>query len=188
MRTPKMLTIEQEDHDHDGREVLRSSGEHPCCRVPAGRLNGSATCATGSASGLEETAGRRSQELPKAMPIRRNGSRLHHQDTSSRDRIARHGPERLAQTNILSAGVRHHRSQFSVGQRAGDRQEPVINQAPISSAGESTLRAISAETDEDADPIIEPITSMVGAGQADFLRARAFAGGEGDCSCGFGSQ
>ena len=38
---------------------------------------------------------------------------------------------------------------------------PVTSQAPISSAGEFTSRAISAETIKMPEPIIEPITSMV---------------------------
>ena len=40
-------------------------------------------------------------------------------------------------------------------------RNPVTSQAPISKAGESTLRAISAETMKMPEPIIEPITSMV---------------------------
>src|ERR1700726_3620176 len=40
-------------------------------------------------------------------------------------------------------------------------RKPVITQAPINNAGESTSRAISAETRKMPDPIIEPITSMV---------------------------
>ena len=39
--------------------------------------------------------------------------------------------------------------------------KPVTSQAPISSAGESTSRAISADTMKMPEPIIEPITSMV---------------------------
>src|SRR6476646_7383919 len=39
--------------------------------------------------------------------------------------------------------------------------KPVTSHAAISSAGESTSRAISAETRKMPDPIIEPITSMV---------------------------
>src|SRR6266496_6831997 len=40
-------------------------------------------------------------------------------------------------------------------------RNPVRTHAPISRAGESTSRAISAETRKMPDPIIEPITSMV---------------------------
>src|SRR5258708_4128779 len=39
--------------------------------------------------------------------------------------------------------------------------KPAMAQAPISSAGESTSRAISAETIKIPEPIIDPITSMV---------------------------
>ena len=38
---------------------------------------------------------------------------------------------------------------------------PVTSQAPISSAGESTRRAISAETMKMPEPIMEPMTSVV---------------------------
>src|SRR5581483_8939188 len=40
-------------------------------------------------------------------------------------------------------------------------RNPVTTQAPISKAGESTSRAISAETRKIPEPIIEPMTSMV---------------------------
>src|SRR6476660_8068699 len=39
--------------------------------------------------------------------------------------------------------------------------KPVTSQAPRSSAGELTSRAMSADTIKMPDPIIEPITSMV---------------------------
>ncbi len=38
---------------------------------------------------------------------------------------------------------------------------PATAHAPISSAGESTSRAISAETIKMPEPIIDPMTSMV---------------------------
>ncbi len=69
--------------------------------------------------GREEDA----QELAERDADRGNGAGLHHQKQCPAVEKAPDRPEGFAEVNVLTAGVGHHRGQFAVGKRAGDRQK-----------------------------------------------------------------
>ncbi len=52
-----------------------------------------------------------------------DGSGLHDQEQRPAVEKAPERAERLAQVNVLAAGVRHHRRQFAIGQRASDGEK-----------------------------------------------------------------
>ena len=69
--------------------------------------------------GREEHA----QELAEGHPNRGNGSGLNDEVQRPAVEKSPKRAQRFAEVHVLSAGARHHGSQLSVGQRAGDGHE-----------------------------------------------------------------
>ncbi len=102
------------------------------------------------------------EELAEGHADGGDGSGLNDQKQSPAVEKSPERSERFAQINVLAAGARHHGGEFAIAERGDDGHEAAATaQAAISSAGESTSRAISAETMKMPEPIIEPMTSMV---------------------------
>ena len=113
----------ERDHDQNGDEVLRvqsniHAAEH---HWPDGELRHFPQ--VDNPMTRRDCRPENSEKLAESNANSGNRARLNHEKQSPAVEKTPERPERLAQIDVLSAGSRHHRSQFAVGERRGNGEK-----------------------------------------------------------------
>ncbi len=124
--------------------------------------------------GREEHA----QELAEGHADRGNGPGLDDEEQGPAVEKSPQRAQRFAEVHVLSAGARHHGSQLSVGQRAGDGHEPGDDPGGDQQRGRIDQPRDLRRDDEDAGADHGAHDQRGGAGQAEALDPFAFAGAD----------
>ncbi len=181
VRTPKIFSTERKITMHDGGQVLRIQADVHVAQDHWARLGNRRDMRNADEPVVDETEWKEDAEkLAEGDADRRDGSRLHHQKQRPAVEEAPHRPERLAQINILAAGVRHHGRQFAVGERARDGQESGHQPCAHQQRGRIDLAGDIGRDNEDAGADHRTHHQHGGAGQPEPFYELAFAGGNGD--------
>ena len=187
VRTPKMFSTDRKTTTSMAARfcVFRPTSMLPSTIGPKGMGGTFQRCnnPVGRRDGREEDA----EKLAERHADGGDGSGLDDEEQRPAVEKSPQRAQRFAQVNVLPAGMRHHGSQFTVGQRAGDGHEAGHQPGADQQRGRVGQARDVGGDDEDAGADHRAHDQRGRAGKAEPFYELAVAGG-GDDSLGFGAN